>query len=77
MDLLKIRPIAYFSSAIIRTCNIQGIQIRSLLYGIFKIGQQDKNIGNVWKWPIYIFTTITAGGLLIPEGIICPTTGGL
>ena len=40
-------------------CNIQGTQILNhyyWVYGIFPIGQPDKNIVNFLKWPIYVIS---------------------
>ena len=52
------RPVDYFSSASIRTylAIYREPAFKSLLYGIFSIGQPDKNIGNFWKWPIYVIS---------------------
>jgi hypothetical protein len=52
------QPVAYFSSASIRTylAIYRAPKFKSLLYGIFPIGQPDKNIGNLWKWSIYIIS---------------------
>jgi hypothetical protein len=51
-------PVAYFSSASIRTylSVYRALKFKSLVYGIFHIGQPDKNIGNLGKWPIYVIS---------------------